>query len=409
MTKLELLELIQNGENSGIEFKSSDVSSSELAISIVCFANAKGGRILIGVEDDGTITGIRPKGREPLDRWVASICRDSVKEWILPYYEEIEVEKGKRVAVVTIDMGMNKPYYVLDKSGKPAFYIRVVKECRIIRSKEELGRLFQASGLVHPDLVPITSANIADLEHNKLREYFLANRPNPIDIDSFSTSQREQQLTTAKILTESARGRVPTLWALLLFGKNPQEHVPHSEVIYAHYPGTDVESHLLDQNSFRGTLIEIVENATMALEAALPVASDIVGLKRKERAAIARKVLREALVNAVCHRQYAITGPVRLLLFSERLEVISPGAPPNGVTEENMQRGGISVPRNYFLFQNLKNMNYVDMLGRGLEMICKEIKTATGRDPKIEIRGEETRLILWRRDSSTSMTTQKSQ
>lgn len=63
-----------------------------------------------------------------------------------------------------------------------------------------------------------------------------------------------------------------------------------------------------------------------------------------------------------------------------------------------MQRGGISVPRNYFLFQNLKNMNYVDMLGRGLEMIYKEIKTATGRDPKIEIKGEETRLILWRGD-----------
>ena len=156
MTKLELLELIQNGENSGVEFKSSDVSSSELAIAIVCFANAKGGRILIGVEDDGTITGIRPKGREPLDRWVANICRDSVKEWVLPYYEEIGVEKGKRVAVVTIDMGVNKPYYVLDRSGKPVFYMRVVKECRIIKSKEELGRLFQASGLVHPDLIPIT-------------------------------------------------------------------------------------------------------------------------------------------------------------------------------------------------------------------------------------------------------------
>jgi ATP-dependent DNA helicase RecG len=145
-----------------------------------------------------------------------------------------------------------------------------------------------------------------------------------------------------------------------------------------------------------------VENATTVLEAALPIESDIVGLKREEKLAIARKVLREALVNAVCHRQYAITGPVRLLLFSDRLEVISPGAPPNGVTEENMQRGGISVPRNYFLFQNLKNMNYVDMLGRGLEMIYKEIKTATGRDPKIEIRGEETRLILWRADFSVN-------
>jgi ATP-dependent DNA helicase RecG len=295
-------------------------------------------------------------------------------------------------------MGVNKPYYVLDRSGKPVFYMRVVKECRIIKSKEELGRLFQASGLVHPDLIPITSAGLDDLKHEKLREYFLANRPNPIDIDSFSTTQLEQQLTTAKILTESARGKVPTLWALLLFGKNPQEHVPQSEVIYAHYPGNDVDSQLLDQKIFKGTLIEIVENATTVLEAALPVPSDIVGLRRKERPAIARKVLREALVNAVCHRQYAITGPVRLLLFSDRLEVISPGAPPNGVTEENMQRGGISVPRNYFLFQNLKNMNYVDMLGRGLEMIYKEIKTATGRDPRVEIKGEETRLILWRAD-----------
>ncbi len=399
MTKLELLELINNHENSGVEFKSSDVSSAELAIAIVCFANAKGGRILIGVEDDGTITGIRPKGKEPLDRWVANICRDLVKEWINPYYEEIQVEQEKRVAVVTIDMGANKPYYVLDKSGKPAFYIRVITECRIIKTKEELGRLFQASGLFHPDLIPVTTATIDDLEPRKLREYFRGNRPNPVEIDSFPTTQREQQLTTARILTQSVGGRVPTLWALLLFGKNPQEHVPHSEVIYAHYQGANIESRLLDQKNFKGTSVELVENATAVLEAALPVASEIVGLKREERPAIARGVLREALVNAVCHRHYSITGPVRLLLFSDRLEVISPGAPPNGVTEENMQRGGISVPRNDILFQNLKNMNYVDMLGRGIELIYKEIKAATGRDLKIEIKGEETRLILWRADT----------
>ena len=120
-------------------------------------------------------------------------------------------------------------------------------------------------------------------------------------------------------------------------------------------------------------------------------------MKRAELPAIPRKVIREAVVNAMCHRQYSITGSIRVLLSGDRLEVVNPGAPPNGVTPENM-KAGVSVPRNYFLVQVLKNRGYIDQLGRGLPMIFAEVRRASGREPEIRIEGDQTRLIVPRAD-----------
>lgn len=97
MKSPELLELIAGGENSGVEFKRDDLRAEQLAREVVAFANFQGGRILLGVEDDGTVTGI---GRDDLERWVMdSVFGRIVHPMILPFYEEVPVDDVRRVAV----------------------------------------------------------------------------------------------------------------------------------------------------------------------------------------------------------------------------------------------------------------------------------------------------------------------
>src|SRR6266511_144686 len=103
MTRTELLEILQNGENSGVEFKRDDIDPRALAKEIVALANLRGGRVLLGVEDAGTVSGIvRPK----VEEWVMTVCRDKIRPEIIPYFEVVRaVDGGKDVAVIQIDAG----------------------------------------------------------------------------------------------------------------------------------------------------------------------------------------------------------------------------------------------------------------------------------------------------------------
>ena len=103
MTRTELLELIKNGENSGVEFKRDTIENRALAKELVAFANVAGGRVLMGVEDDGCVLGTT---RNNLEEWVMTACRDKIRPELIPYYEVIkDVEPGKDVAVVQVERG----------------------------------------------------------------------------------------------------------------------------------------------------------------------------------------------------------------------------------------------------------------------------------------------------------------
>ena len=138
MTKSELLELIANGENSGVEFKRDDLRPEQMAKEVVALANFQGGRILLGVDDDGTITGIQ---RDDLERWVMdTVFGRTVHPMILPFYEEVQVDDQHRVAVITISQGVTKPY-VVRHHGREDIYIRIGSTSQLA-SREQQARLY---------------------------------------------------------------------------------------------------------------------------------------------------------------------------------------------------------------------------------------------------------------------------
>jgi ATP-dependent DNA helicase RecG len=143
MTHTELLEIIRNGENSGVEFKRDDVQNHDIAKELVAFANLEGGIVLLGVEDDGSISGItRPE--KILEEWVMTACRDKIRPGLIPFYELVkDVEPGKDVAIVRVSRGFD--VHTLWHNNKNAYFIRVGTQSRE-PTPQELERLFQQRG-----------------------------------------------------------------------------------------------------------------------------------------------------------------------------------------------------------------------------------------------------------------------
>jgi ATP-dependent DNA helicase RecG len=135
-TRTELLDIIANGENSGVEFKRDVVQNHDLAKELVAFCNLRGGIVLLGVEDDRSISGIT---RPDLEEWVMTLCRDKIRPGIIPFFEIVrEVEPGKDVAIVRVTRGFD--VHSLWHNNRNTYYIRVGTQSRE-PSPEELGRL----------------------------------------------------------------------------------------------------------------------------------------------------------------------------------------------------------------------------------------------------------------------------
>ncbi len=148
MLALEALEIIADGKNSGVEFKNDAIRPEKFAKEVVAFANFQGGRIFLGVEDNGVISGIK---RQNLEKWVLNCFRDKVFPQIFPYYEELVID-DKRIAIVTILAGISKPY-VVKHNNRDDIYIRMGSRSEIA-SREQQARLFSLGGfcILNPSL-----------------------------------------------------------------------------------------------------------------------------------------------------------------------------------------------------------------------------------------------------------------
>ena len=370
---------IPQAENQYIEFKSEKVSAKTLAEEIVAFANAEGGDIWIGVEDDLRITGISRSYEED----IMNICRSAVIPPLQPAYEEVDSEiEGIKIARISIPKGVERPYY----TSKNQYYIRVGSTKRIA-SREELIRLFQASGLFHYDRVEIDGTGGSNIDFSAITDYF-SNYQISFAIES--DDEKIRLLTASDVLGPNGKA---TLGGILVFGISPEKILPQAGIAFAHFSGNTIDAELLDKKNFGGSLPRQVDNALSAIKANRPVASTIEGTKRVESPHYPDKVFRELLVNATVHRNYSIIGSqIRIFMFSDRIEFISPGRLPNTVSIEKLSVG-TSFARNPLLVRLMENLGYMDKLGRGLPMVCQETKKLN-QEVIFEDSGEEFRVTL---------------
>ncbi len=253
---------------------------------------------------------------------------------------------------------------VIVTDGK--YYVRVGSTNRFA-TQSELLRLFQAGGTFHYDLTPVPGTGIRDLNFPKLDSYFSAYH------FSFSRENDEQKqilLHNTDILHDTLE---TTIAGLLLFGGNPSRHLPQNGISFARFRGISINEELLDKQNIDGNLDYQVDTGVAVIKNHLVVPSRIIGVKRVDTTyRYPDKVFRELLTNAVVHRNYAITGSkIRVFIFEDRIEVISPGRLPNTVTIEKLPFG-VSFASNPVIVKFMENMRYIDQLGRGLPMVCRE-------------------------------------
>lgn len=380
-TRDSILQLIAQGENSAVEFKSSGVKPESLAREIVAFANGQGGIIFIGVDDSGEILGIEASAK--LEEWVMNIVRNNVIPPLVVEYWVCTIET-KEVAVITVPKGRDKPYQTADQK----YMIRVGSTSRVA-AMSELMRLFQQSGVFHYDAISLESTTLAALNLYKIASYFDAYK---IAFDTLTESEKVRLLLNTDILSENEQ---LTVAGMLVFGVFPQRSMPNACISFARFAGNELSSVLIDKQVIEGTLDYQIDTCTALIKNHRSVASDIVGNKRVDTfVKYSEKVFRELIVNACCHRNYSIFGSrIRVFMFSNRLEVISPGRLPNTVTIEKLSYG-VSYSINPIIVKFMENLGYIDKLGRGLPMVCQEAKQM-GKEVVFEEIGEEFKVVLF--------------
>ena len=404
MTKTELLELIKNGENSGIEFKRDTIDNRALAKEIVAFANLRGGRVLLGVDDDGSVVGIT---RDRLEEWIMTTCRDKIRPELIPYYEIIrDVEPGKDVAIVQVDRGW--AVHNVWHNNHRTYYIRVGTQSREA-SAEELERLFQQRGAFRLEVRGVSGSSMNYFDYRRLNDYFqrIRSQETPGMDD---TNAWQNLLVNTEFLVDEDDTTPATVAGLLLFCANPNRFLPQAGIDAVAYPGKEKDYAAKERSAIRGPmtalfgsegLVEngLVEQAVEFIRRNTEVSSGLAdGARREERWLYPEEAIREAIVNALVHRDYLLSGTtVELSIYEDRLEVVSPGRLPNGITPQRMITGCRSA-RNQLLKDVMRDYGYLEHMGMGVpRKIVKEMQKHNGTSPDL-VEDEELFLVrLWNR------------
>jgi len=400
MTRLELLDTTRNGENSGIEFKRDDIQTHDLAKELVALLNFEGGSVLLGVEDDGTVSGIT---RPDLEEWVMNVCRNNIRPAVIPFYEVVrDVEPGKDVAIVRVVPGSG--VQSVWQNNRDLFYIRVGTTSRAA-TREELARLFQQRGEFRAELRPMNGATIADLDMRRLFDYFsqIRHQETPALADERAW---QQLLVNTEIMVEEG----VTIAGLLLFGKNPNRFLPQAGIEATAFPGIEKDYAARERTSLRGPMTplysesgEIVENGLVEQAVEFVRRNTVVsakledGARRDDHFDYPDEPVRESIVNALVHRDYLLFGTdIEVSIYEDRLEVISPGRLPNGINPERM-KAGTRATRNQLLMDVMRDYRYVERSGMGVRRkIVKGMLDHNGKEPGLTEDGERFTVTLFK-------------
>jgi ATP-dependent DNA helicase RecG len=298
-------------------------------------------------------------------------CRDKIRPSIIPFFEVVrEFEPGKDVAIVSVTRGYD--VHSLWHNNRNTYYIRVGTQSRE-PSPEELGRLFQQRGSFRAELRPVSGATITDLDHRRLRDYFGHVRQQTVPPDEDGTAWQTLLLNT-EIITEEG----VSVGGLLLFGKTPNRFLAHAGIDAAAFPGMEKDYAARERVSLRGPMTPLLDINNAVVENGLveqalefvrrntPVTAILDNGRRIEKSTYPPEVIREAVVNALIHRDYLLTSTdIELAVYSNRLEIISPGRLPNGITPERM-RTGCRAARNQLLKDVMRDYRYLEHMGMGI-------------------------------------------
>jgi predicted HTH transcriptional regulator len=358
MNGQELLEIINGGESSKVQFKERLPHHDSLAHELIAFSNSKGGIIIIGVNDKtGAIKGLSFSEIQQINQQLVNIASQKVYPPVYITTETVTVNDN-RLIVVNIEEGLSKPY----KDSNGIIYIKNGSDKRKVTSNDELARLLREGGSLYAEEIPVNGSSTKDMDLNQFG-YFL-NRKYNKQLEDL----KSENLTIDQILENLnlAKNGVFFLNGLLLFSKKRHFYYPQFSVQCVSVDGSIIGSTFSDnENILEGTLQEVFNGAMGFIGRNMKKVPETSGFNSPTKWEIPQGVFEELLVNALVHRDYLISSTVKIYVFSDKVEIVNPGKLPNSLTVENI-KNGISILRNPVLLSNIQYILPYKGLGTGI-------------------------------------------
>lgn len=356
----ELLAIIARDEDSRHQFKADVNNASSLGAEMVAFSNSAGGLILIGVKnEDGSRSGLTRDDIGRINQIVANAATNNVRPPINPVTENILLPDGL-VIVVHIEQGISKPY--MDTQG--FVWVKNGSDKRRVTAREELQRMFQEAALIHADETPVGGSSVADIDQEFFDAFFEREYGERVEDQDVSLVQLLENMNLAK------NGQL-NICGTLLFASRPQIRLPVFIVKAVAFPGVDIEDeHYIDSQDINGKLSDVFQKVLGFVLANIRYVQNEQGINSVGEPEIPRIVLEELIANALIHRDYFVSAPVKVLVFADRIEIVSPGHLPNNLTIENIKMGNSNV-RNPILASFAPKVLPYRGLGSGIKRAIK--------------------------------------
>ncbi len=362
-TAADIIKELGLGEDSSRQFKEQLNTAVQIAAELCAMSNSRGGVIYVGVKDDGTVAGISAGELHTYNQYISSAASDLVRPAVYPQTTVTEID-GKTILCIDVPDGPSKPY--CDNNG--AYWIKVGSDKRKA-SPQELLRLFQQSAQLNLDET-VTSAPVSSIDRAKFYTFFEQQHGQEVAATGLPLDQVLNNMNLA-------REEHLTLAGLLLFGQNVQATRPFCLIRAVSYPGTAIsDDQFNDKRDCLGTLDEQFRSAMAFLKNNLSRIQKEDSFNTTGVLEVDEKALEEALVNALLHRDYSKNAVIRLFVFADRVELVSPGSLPNHLSIENI-RNGNSVMRNPLLASFGTKLLPYSGIGSGVPRMVKRHPATT--------------------------------
>jgi len=361
MTEQELLNIINGGETSKTQFKERLPHPDSLAHEMIAFSNSHGGKIIFGVNDKtGELNGLSFGEIQQINQQVVNIASQKVYPPVYLETETVSV-KGNQIVIVSMEEGISKPY----KDSNGTIYVKNGSDKRKVTSNDEIARLLGSRNLL-ADETEIFNTSLKDIDIRLFSEYFKS---------EFGQSFEEKKLTLEEALKAKKviRNNHLTLAGLLFFGNDVQNIRPQFTIKAAMFVGNDIggNSYKSKPEDLRGTIPELFKQGMMYVKSCIKYMQNGQGFNSIGVPEVSVIALEEVLQNSLVHRDYFKNSPIRLLVFDNRIEIISPGRLPNSLTVDEVKYGNPVTRNNQIALFASRTLPYSG-LGSGLRRAYAE-------------------------------------
>jgi ATP-dependent DNA helicase RecG len=376
---MDFIKEIESGESKTIEFKEKIPSNKSIAKSAISFSNTGGGKLFLGIADQGNIIGL-PNDIDiiSLEDQIAQLIYDNCSPIISFEIYTVNITE-KYILVLEVKRGNSTPYYMKNKGVEHGTYVRIGATNRLA-NRQKIKELEIMSKNISFDQIVNFEYELEDLDLSSLEKEF----------NKFDKKLDKSKLENLGLIRENNGEFRPTNGLIIILGKFENCSIKCSK-----FRGTTM-TEFLDKAEYNGDVFNQLDNTIEFIKKHINFGGKIEGLQRKDRFEIPLVAIREAIVNALVHRDYQNLGrDIKVGIYDDVLNIVSPGSLPMSITEKDLLNGRSEI-RNKVIARVLKELNYIEIWGSGIKRIYDSCHEYELKEPKIKETGDSVDVELFR-------------